>query len=621
MLRSPDLRILRRTLACFCLAASLIILLPALATGAPAVLILLPVAALAAWNPFFAAAMAAVCTPIATSVMLWQRQGGDWAEMVVVALAAGSSARWTLRAQPLRLGRLTAPAAVLVTAIAASLAVQLLVLRDVLSSEVFTPALVEALRNYHTEVAGVAQVLHTAARLLEGVFLLTLMTEAAAHREQAITILRGAAVGGTLAALFNMWRLAVSAARTDHAISAFFELARTVRFSFPYPDVNAAGSYFTLLLLVATGIAVAATGSARARWTAAAGLIAAALWITGSRAAALASLAALVVLALRNVERRTAPYVITALVAVAATVIWFFPNPILNRSAAGALNVRLEMARASMRMLRADPLFGIGIGQFYERSGAYIQDPAVKAVYVRENAHNNFLQIGTELGALGLVSFLALICLSLSSAAAAWRTLDPSLAGAMLGMGAFLLTCMAGHPLLTSEVAAAFWIVLGCIAAGTRAAGREGRPPRRPSYVAVAACALAIASVPWRAHRDLATADLEHVGHGVSVWHRDDAGHLYRQMLREATLFVPRDVEGIELPYRLAQPGASVELEFEFRGRTADRVVVQDDEWRTRRLVVPRDASLPRFIPLTIKVLQGDPSTVWLGKMMTIGAR
>ena len=57
-----------------------------------------------------------------------------------------------------------------------------------------------------------------------------------------------------------------------------------------------------------------------------------------------------------------------------------------------AMSIRMELARVSFRLLGEAPVFGIGIGRFYSQSGREIRDPAVSAIYPRENAHNNFLQ-------------------------------------------------------------------------------------------------------------------------------------------------------------------------------------------------------------------------------------
>ena len=84
--------------------------------------------------------------------------------------------------------------------------------------------------------------------------------------------------------------------------------------------------------------------------------------------------------------------------------------------------------------------------------------------YQRENAHNNFAQIAGELGLVGLLSFLAVLVMSL------WRG-DRNVVHTMLvmpvllGLSAFILTWLGGHPLLVAEVAYPFWITLGVAAA------------------------------------------------------------------------------------------------------------------------------------------------------------
>jgi hypothetical protein len=59
-----------------------------------------------------------------------------------------------------------------------------------------------------------------------------------------------------------------------------------------------------------------------------------------------------------------------------------------------------------------------------------------------------------------------------------------------------------------------------------------------------------------------------------------------------------------------------VTLQLDFRGRTADRLIVSDHEWRTYRLMVPEGSNKRRYLPLGLTVLHGDPSAVLLGKML-----
>ena len=70
------------------------------------------------------------------------------------------------------------------------------------------------------------------------------------------------------------------------------------------------------------------------------------------------------------------------------------------------------MAIVSWRLLARNPAFGVGIGQYYELSGDEMLHLPVGRIYIRQNAHNNFLQILAELGVVGFVCFGALLWMS-----------------------------------------------------------------------------------------------------------------------------------------------------------------------------------------------------------------
>ena len=59
---------------------------------------------------------------------------------------------------------------------------------------------------------------------------------------------------------------------------------------------------------------------------------------------------------------------------------------------------RQQFTGASLRMMRARPVSGVGIGQYYRMSPLFLS-PQLGWAYGAENAHNYFLQIGGELGA------------------------------------------------------------------------------------------------------------------------------------------------------------------------------------------------------------------------------
>lgn len=91
---------------------------------------------------------------------------------------------------------------------------------------------------------------------------------------------------------------------------------------------------------------------------------------------------------------------------------------------------------------------------------------ALREMYGNENAHNYFAQQFAELGLVGGLLFVWLVG---SLLAHGWRRIRSSAAGqgALLGLfagaTAYLLTSMAGHPLLVPEVALPFWAAFGAV--------------------------------------------------------------------------------------------------------------------------------------------------------------
>ena len=106
------------------------------------------------------------------------------------------------------------------------------------------------------------------------------------------------------------------------------------------------------------------------------------------------------------------------------------------------------------------PAMGIGIGRFVsstyvlERYGTY------------ENAHNYFLQVGAELGLVGIILWLALLGqwfrhVRRQYAATTNEKERWGLVGLVLGVSGYLITCLTGHPLLLVDQQLLFWCAIG----------------------------------------------------------------------------------------------------------------------------------------------------------------
>ncbi len=136
---------------------------------------------------------------------------------------------------------------------------------------------------------------------------------------------------------------------------------------------------------------------------------------------------------------------------------------------------RLPVWSAAGGAFLENPVLGLGPGLLYRHLGAYYPAGLSGWQPVQENAHNQFLQLAAETGALGLAAFMMLVGRSLLPAFR--RNRGGQASSRLLGMGilCFLATALSGHPLLLSRQVFLFWGALGCLAVLTGTQHEEGR--------------------------------------------------------------------------------------------------------------------------------------------------
>jgi O-antigen ligase len=585
------------------LLASLLALIRVSAMHPAAAGALVGLAGISCWRPEAGLTVVAGVIPIAS----WLARGSAspgvlWVSAVIAAFLAGFLARRSLAPSPAAADAWPANAAlVLGMVVAASLAVQLSVLLEQLGAAAFR----EHLTNLVTRadllmLRRSVPALQAAALLLEGLALYYAATRIAQLSPRFPRRLMAAvAVGGVAAAAVNIERIARAALRSGSSLSELIHFINTQRINEHYVDMNAAGSYFVLALWIAVGLACARR---RVAWVVASAAIAVALWMTGSRAALLAGCFALVVpvFSVTRVDRRRGWLVFAAvLLAIgigAAAILWAMPMRGNQRDATAALMVRLELTRTAFNMLASRPIFGIGTGQFYARSGEF-SSPELLALFPparNENAHNNFLQILAELGIVGFVAFMWVLALAARRAIARLRSDGPALVGTAAGMTAFLITCLGGHPLLIPEVSASFWLALAILSTAERRYHPVTHPAgqlvtrRRLQRLAATIAAVLIATLPVRARQQIAGSNFEHVGIGLSRWHRTEDNLQYRtQSGRNASVFVPGDAGSVTIPVRAAAR-QSWDVELYLDGRPVNVVRALPDKWTNARVVLPK---------------------------------
>ena len=471
--------------------------------------------------------------------------------------------------------------------------------------------------------------------LVSGVALATVTARAAQSSEVRASLVRMILLGGVAAAALNVQRLVEVALRNPPFGEGLFRALQTFRFNTQFGDVNAAGSYFVLIAILAVARALMAGVTTRRGlcWIAALPVVGVALWVSGSRVALLAAVlgsAASIALHTRAIVVgrmgwRRAAFVSTGLAVLFVAALALFP---VQRHGTFGYSVftRVELLKTGARMWRDHPWTGVGISQFYARFPDYAS-PELLAAFLsatgthitHENAHNQFVQYLAELGLYGLAAVLVVVFLAVWPAN---RPDDAERRATTIALLGFAITCVAGHPLLIPIVAYTFWLTVGVAAS-------DGPPaPARASWVArygvVLSAFLLLATLPARARVDRQTADLDGVSLGLSGWNRDEAGTRFRWSGRRSTLFVSSGATGLRLPLK-SPDGAARTVAVLLEGRPAAGVAVPPGLWVDLNLPLPRSPSGPRYFRVDLDVRQevlptdeGSSTLLMVGRQVDI---
>jgi O-antigen ligase len=589
-------------------------------------------AVLAALRPPLALLIVCVAIPIASYAGARIYYLIAWPEALVVAFATG----WWLRAAAGRNDAPPLPPALGVCCVAftalivTSALIDFSVLRLTLSTAEATTLLLRHLATDYLVAANEYPALQAGVLLLEGLVLYSAAARVVAADPRILhRVVRALVAGAAVAAALSVYELGIKAARTDTFWSTLVRYVATERFNVHYGDINAAGSHYAMMLFAAAGVALASWRRAW-WWALSVPLVAAGLWMSGSRTAFLAVPLALgVMLPLRvSLHTRTRKALAwtagAAIVAAAIAVLVVLPGRRGHVKSSLATQARVEMSKVALRMTSERPIFGVGLGQFRQRSGEF-SSPELLTIFppaIHENAHNNFLQILAELGLLGLVVFVGIL---IPTFVRACRPGGPAARdivvwGCAAGVLVFLVTCIGGHPMLVRQPAYSFWLLLGVMAgAGINAvaAPRVATWTRSRQALMIAGAIVLAASIPTRARAHMANANLEHVGVGVSKWESAPDGVRYREATGDASLFIPAGT-GFKLKVQPLSPGP-VRLELRLEGRLADVVVLLPNRWNDIVMPLRPVGGGARFVRLDLTATGGDDDVrLWITKVEPI---
>jgi O-antigen ligase len=446
------------------------------------------------------------------------------------------------------------------------------------------------------ELAGITD----AALLLEGLGLLWIVRRYA--REHTALLVGALAAAATGAVLLSFTQAADSVGADGAARGIVAGLLRA-RASGPVADVNAAGSLFAMAACTVIGLALGrrTTQMAGVVWSVIGAALLAGVWLSGSRMALVAAIGGGMLLAaytrLSRSRQRTwtiAALAVAAAVVLIALTVGLDPRPAATRTASHSFSARADFMVTGLRMIASAPVFGVGVGRYFEMSGLFMP-PSIYWFYFHENAHNNFLQIGGELGLLGLGAFVWLLTAAALRIIRAVRKnpADTLLVASGAGAATFVATWLTSHPLLVPEVAYPFWIVLGVALARADAALRTDTPEpamaTRERLAAGVVALLVLCSVPLRARDAGRSQPLDQVAFGFYDWENDN-GFPYRWSSRRATFFVPARARELHLPVRsmmILGHLDPVRFSVAVNGRVLDTFSITQGNWETVQLRLP----------------------------------
>ena len=433
------------------------------------------------------------------------------------------------------------------------------------------------------------------ALLLEGLGLCAFVSRAAIDIATGRRIAGMAIAGATGAAIMNVYRLFEIAFRRGDISETLGATFSALRINTQFGDLNAAGSYFAMALVAAAGLSDFRSRRGTA-YAAATVPLALALWLSGSRAAlAGAAIGIVANLAWRH-RAGVRPRIfsrglaaVSALVVVSLAAYALYPAK-RNVTVGYSAWARAELTVTGLRMLADRPLLGVGVSRFYDLFPQYASPElrqkffeAAETPVTHENSHNNFMQVLAELGVAGFAAFLLVLWLALRPDAleAEGRSVRVPF---VFAVGAFLLTALLGHPLLTHEVAYPFWIALGLAAAGAPMPGDRSTAALR--LTVVCAGLLLAATVPVRARYEQRHASFDGVALGMTSWQRDPSGNLFRWAAPRSTVFVDATARIVRLPLR-ATGATACDVGIWIDGRQGDRVTAPAGFWQEIRLRLP----------------------------------
>jgi putative inorganic carbon (hco3(-)) transporter len=340
--------------------------------------------------------------------------------------------------------------------------------------------------------------------LSEGLLLYVLVTNVVRTPDMLRAVLWAVVLAGALMGLVSVWQeLTHSYGNTLHGLAqvdkAGFDVGNAVtgkelrpRLAGPIGEKNRYAQVLLVLLpLAVSRMRIERNGPLRMLAAGSAALIVIGVVLSFSRGAAIALGVLVLAMGLtRMVPMRQVFALTLALAALVAVVAPDYVGRVQTLAAADsaltqggtadqAIVGRATENLAALNVFRDHPILGVGPGQFFARySQQYANALDLKFLDENRRAHNLYLEIAADTGALGLVIFLAIVgvtMVQLWRLGAWWRDRDPELAALAQAFLLALVAYLACGVFLQLAYQRYFWFLLALANAATWMLRRQSR--------------------------------------------------------------------------------------------------------------------------------------------------
>ena len=208
-------------------------------------------------------------------------------------------------------------------------------------------------------------------------------------------------------------------------------------------------------------------------------LIVVAIFLTFSRGALVGLAIAIILLGIVMGLRRAAPALLAAAVIVVATLALAGAGLTILREGGGSLGLRQMIWASTLAMIRDNPVFGVGLDQFYYQYAPRYVNPAAWGERFTSHPHNLFLDFWTRLGIMGFAWIVWTLATVATVAARGWRAQTGEgrrlLFAATIAAAAAVVHGLVDNFYFLIDLAFIWWFLLALIAVASEAIDVEQR--------------------------------------------------------------------------------------------------------------------------------------------------